>query len=281
MADKLTVLVPTKNEAKNLRPCLESVRGIADEILVADSGSTDATLAIAAALGARIIEREYIDSANMKNWAIPQATHAWVLVLDADERVSEDLARAISKALRNPTAAAAAFRVRRRSFVFGHAIRYCGWQHDVLVRLFRRDTCRYDTRRVHAAVEVNAPNGHPNSQIADLDGSLLHYTYWDFGQFMQKLDRYTTLSALDLQERGVRATATRLLLRPPLRFLRQFIFRQGFRDGLPGVLVCGLAATNVFLKYAKLWVMQNGSPQPDPEAPPSPSPTPTRTRTPD
>ena len=251
MDGKLTVLIPAKDEEENIRACLESARLLADELLVADSGSTDATMGIAREFGARIIEREYINSANMKNWAIPQAAHEWVLVLDADERITPELAEAIRAAVRAPQAEG--FTVRRRSFVFGHAIRFCGWQSDVLVRLFRRDTCKYDDRRVHASVIV------PSGQIKPLRGDLLHYTYRDFGQFMAKLDRYTTWSAQDLFERGRRATALRLLCKPIGRFLKQYLLQQGFRDGVAGLLLCGLSATSVFLRYAKLWAMWNKS----------------------
>ncbi len=250
MAERLTVLVPVKNEEANLRACLESAREIADELLVADSGSTDATMEIAREFDARIIEREYVNSADMKNWAIPQAAHPWVMVLDADERITPELANAVRDALRDPTVEG--FSVRRRSFAFGHAIRYCGWQGDVLIRMFRRDTCRYDTRRVHAAVDV------PSEKIQRLAGDLLHYTYRDFRQFIEKFDRYTTWSAEDLNDRGTRASAMRLFLKPQLRFLKQYVWRQGFRDGMPGLVLCGLSATTVFVRYAKLWVMQHG-----------------------
>lgn len=251
MAEGLTVLVPVKDEEENIRACLESAKAIADELLVADSGSTDATMAIAREFGARIIEREYVNSADMKNWAIPQAAHPWVMVLDADERVTPELATAVREALADPTAAG--YSMRRRSYVFGHAIRFCGWQGDVLVRLFKRDTCRYDTRRVHAAVQV------PAGQVRRLRGDLLHYTYRDFPHFMAKFDRYTTWSAQDLAERGTRASVPRLLFKPPFRFLKQYVVGQGFRDGSAGLIVCGLSAMTVFVRYAKLWVMQRGS----------------------
>ena len=247
MDGKLTVLIPAKDEEENIRACLESAKELADELLVADSGSTDATMDIAREYGARIVEREYINSANMKNWAIPQAAHEWVMILDADERITEELAASIRTALKDP--AVEAYTMQRRSFVFGKAIRFCGWQGDILVRLFRRDTCKYDDRRVHAKVIV------PSGKTQRLRGALLHYTYRDFSQFMAKLDRYTTWSAQDLYERGRKATALRLLGKPIARFLKQYVLQQGFRDGLAGLMLCGLSATSVYLRYAKLWAM--------------------------
>lgn len=247
----LTVLIPAKDEEHNIGDCLASARLVADEILLADSGSEDATMRLAREAGARIIEREYVNSADMKNWAIPQARHDWVFVLDADERITEELAHSIREALARSPADVDAFRVQRRSFLFDHPIRFCGWQNDVLVRLFRRDVCRYDTRRVHAKLDV------PENRVARLQGDLLHYTYRTFRSYLEKLDRYTTWSAEDLQDRGRKATFLRILCKPPLRFLKQYLIRQGFRDGLPGLILCGLSATSVFVRYAKLWLMQN------------------------
>src|SRR5438552_866203 len=133
MRQKLTVLIPCRNERRNIRPCVESARSIADEILIADSGSTDETLDIARELGGcRIIEREYLDSGNFKNWAIPQAAHPWVLIVDADERVTESLVDEVRAVLASPRSEG--YRIRRRNFFLGHEIRYSGWSNDAVLR---------------------------------------------------------------------------------------------------------------------------------------------------
>src|SRR5882724_7668857 len=150
----LTVLIPCKDEIQHIRACIESVRAVADEILVADSGSIDGTLDVVRGLGGcRIIEREYVNSADFKNWAIPQARHEWVLVVDADERVTLELAGEIQRLLADEPACDG-YSLRRDNFFLGHPIRHCGWNTSRLVRLFRRDGSQYQTLRVHAKVVV-------------------------------------------------------------------------------------------------------------------------------
>ncbi len=140
MRAKLSVLIPCKDERRNIRPCIESVQPIADEILIADSGSTDGTLDIVREIGGcRIIEREYINSANFKNWAIPQAKHEWVLVVDADERVTPELAAEIQQLLANPPADKDAYWIGRINHYLGYRIKHCGWNSDDVIRLFRRE----------------------------------------------------------------------------------------------------------------------------------------------
>jgi glycosyltransferase involved in cell wall biosynthesis len=257
MPNRLTVLIPCKNEIKNIRNCIESVRGIADEILVADSGSIDGTLDVVRSLGGcRIIEREYIHSGNFKNWAIPQSAHPWVLVVDADERVTPELAAEIQRTLANP--ACNGYRILRRNHIFGREIKHCGWNNDSVLRLFRREH-RYCERGVHADVII------PSGKVGRLKAKFVHYTYWSMKQYLEKFDRYTTLAAGDLAKRGRRATVFSLLLRAPFRFLNLYIIRGGFLDGVPGLILCMLTAFYSFTKHAKLWAMYDAMPQPDPE----------------
>jgi len=253
----LTVLIPCKNERLNIRACIESVRGIADEILIADSGSTDGTLDIVRSLGGcRIIEREYVNSANFKNWAIPQATHEWVLVVDADERVSPELAAEIRLVLSSPPKHDA-YRLRRDNFFLGHPIRYCDWNTPELTRLFRRDLGSYQERRVHADVEI------VGGTIGDLTGKLLHYTAWDLADFVAKQNRYSTWAAEDMHDKGKRHGLVVALLRFPIRFLYLYVLRLGFLDGMAGLVVCSIMAHYAFLKSAKLWALHDTIGHPD------------------
>lgn len=244
MRAKLTVLVPCRNEEEMLPAALESVRW-ADEIYVVDSFSTDRSVEIARAAGARVEEHEYVNSATQKNWAIPRATHEWVMVLDCDERVTPELAAEIQRVLERP--AHDGYRVRRRSFFLGREIRHCGWERDAVLRLFRRDRGRYLDREVHADVEVEGGN------VGWLEGKLLHFTVRSLGQYFEKFGRYTTWAAGDLEKRGARAGFLSLFLRPAARFLKMYLLRLGFLDGLHGLVLCTLAAMSVFTKYAKLW----------------------------
>jgi glycosyltransferase involved in cell wall biosynthesis len=243
---------------------VDSIRALADEVIVADSGSTDGTLDIVRSLGGcRIIEREYVDYGNFNNWAIPQATHDWVLVVDADERVTGPLADEIRQVLAGPKADG--YRILRRNFFFGHEIRHCGWNRDDVLRLFRRDLGRYRDVGDHAQISI------PSGKVGQLRTRMLHYTYWSMEQYLRKFDRYTTQAAENWRRRGRRASFLGLLLRAPLRFMQLYIFRLGFLDGSAGLVLCMLTAFYSFTKCAKLWALQAGLTQPDSEAAPLPS----------
>lgn len=248
MAEKLTVLIPCKDERKNIFACIESVRSLADEILVADSGSTDGTLEVVHQLGGCcIIEREYVYSADFKNWAIPQARHPWVLVVDADERVTDKLASSIRRVLEGPSPQYDAYWASFECFFLGHRLKHSGWNTRA-IRLFRRDVCRYADRLVHADIEID------RRRVGRLKGKFLHYSIWSYEQFLTKYDRYTTWGAKTLQRQGKRATFGSLFFRPMLRFVSLYFLRGGFLDGLPGLQACMLTAYyNTFLKQGKLW----------------------------
>ena len=143
MANKLSVIIPCKNEEMNISFCIESVLPVADEILVADSGSTDDTMKIAGLYNCRIIEREYVNSADFKNWAIPQAKYEWVLIVDSDERVPPELAEEIRAVLENEDPGSDGYFIGRRNYLFGKLVKRSGWGKDSVLRLFRRDLARY------------------------------------------------------------------------------------------------------------------------------------------
>jgi glycosyltransferase involved in cell wall biosynthesis len=259
MSAKLTVLIPCKNERLNIRACIESAREAADEILVADSGSTDETLEIArAAGGCRIIERKWVGYADFKNWAIPQARHEWVLILDADERVTPELAAEIRKLLANPPAEIDAFLIRRRTFFLGREIRYSGWRNETITRLIRRDVCRYRNVRVHEEIDIDP------KRVGTLSQALLHYSFPSYADLMEKQLRYSRLAALDAFERGKRASWLKLLTIFPIRFLQSYVLRLGFLDGLAGIQICTLIAFGSFLKQGRLWELEQTNPHPDP-----------------
>ena len=251
MPEKLTIIVPTYNCERTLRRCLQSARW-ADELLVVDSFSTDGTLEIARALADRVVQHEYVNSAAQKNWIIPQAAHPWAMILDSDEYISDALRQEIQQALSSP-GSFDAFRLRRRSYFFGRLIRFCGWQNDRMVRLFRRDKGRYEPFHVHADVVVPGPIGR-------IDACLLHDPYEDFSDYLDTLDRYTTWAAKDLFDRGRRAHWYTFALRPAFSFFRDYVLRGGFLDGVQGLLLCNLSAFYVLVKYAKLWRLQRLEP---------------------
>lgn len=249
---RLTVIIPTFNEERNIRDAINSASW-ADEVFVVDSFSTDATPEIARELGARFVQHEYVNSATQKNWAIPQASHEWVMILDADERITPDLRREIEAFMATP-GNDTAMRIYRANHFMGKRIRYCGWQDDSVLRVFPRDKTRYLDREVHADAVVDGGGG-----VRIATSRMPHYTFDSFEQYMKKFDRYTTWAAGDRARKTRRVTAVHLLGRPLWRFFKQYILRLGILDGVAGLVVCMLAAFSVFLKYAKLWERQQKS----------------------
>lgn len=258
-AEKLTVLIPCKNERRNIRACIESVRKVADEILVADSGSTDGTLEIVQQWNdVKLIQRDYINDGSFKQWSIPHAKHNWVLTIDADERLSPELADEINRVMSvGPTCEA--YSMPQRNYFLGHPIRFSGWSSRK-TRLFRRDVCFPRESKIHPGIEV------PSGNVGKLSGRLVHYSLWTMDDFLRKAPQYCQWAAEDLHQRGKRARLVDLTLRPVIRFLRHYVWQLGFLDGVPGILVAWMAAYTVFLKYARLWGMDHQLPQPDPEA---------------
>ena len=250
---QLTVLIPCKNEESHIAECVASARLVADEVLVADSGSSDATLEIIRELGGcRVIEREFVNYADFKNWAIPQARHRWVLLLDADERVTPELAAEI-KALLASEPSDDAFWIGRDNYFLGHRIRYSGWGNSRVVRLIRRDACRYLPGLVHETMQVAA------GKTGDLQARLLHYTAENIEEFVAKQNNYSTLAARQAKAAGKRCGFLFTLLHAPLRFLQLYLLRGGFRDGYPGLMVCGIMAYYTFLKDINLWSFNQAS----------------------
>jgi len=248
MREKISILIPAGNEERNIVACIQSARW-ADEVVVVDSFSADRTVELARPLADRVLQHEYINSATQKNWAIPQMAHAWVLVLDADERITPELRDEILGVLDGGAGGHCAFRIWRRNHFMGRPVRFCGWQNDSVVRLFRRDRSRYQDREVHADIECDGP-------VGKLRGKLLHYTFDSFDQYLKKFDRYTTWAAGDRAKRTRRVSWVHLAIRPAWRFFRQYVLKLGFLDGRAGLIICSLAAYSVFLKYAKLWERQ-------------------------
>lgn len=244
----LTVIIPTLNEASNIAACVASA-AFADEVLVADAGSVDATVAMARAAGATVLERTGPTIAAQRNAAIAVARHPWIFALDADERVTPELVAELATVLAAP--AHAAYRVRRRNFYLGVEQTRGGWARDWVVRLFNRDR-RYVERRVHEGLEPVADTGA-------LTNTLVHHPYRSLGHHIDKLQRYAEWGAADLWDRGKRATWTDLSLRPVGRFLKAYLMAGGVLDGRRGMVQSALDAYAGFLKYAYLWARERRS----------------------
>jgi glycosyltransferase involved in cell wall biosynthesis len=257
---RLTVLITCKDERANIEPCLESVVGIADELLIADSGSTDGTLEYVRDRGdCRVIEREYVTAGDFRNWAIAQARHEWVLLVDADERVTPELAASIRAALAaDPDCDG--FTMVRVNYLMGREVRHTDWARDYLIRLFRREAAWYNPLNDHAIAEFRS------QRIGSLAGRLDHYSLWSWGPYLQKFDRYTRLQAERWYAEGRRPSYASMMVRPPLRFLRDYVLHRGFLDGMIGLQLSMMAAFYAFMKQARLWELHRGLTPADAEA---------------
>lgn len=246
---KLSVTIITLNEEANIRDALESVKW-ADEIVVVDSGSNDRTVEICREYTDKVFYNQWPGHIAQKNFAIGKATHSWILSIDADERLTPELAGEIRGALKGPKADA--YAVPRHVFYLGRWIDHSGWYPDYKVRLFRRDKASWGGINPHDKVMVNG-------RTERLKGDLLHYSYRDIAHHVNTMNSFTTTSATEYLKLGRRAGLLDLLFKPAGMFMKKYILKQGFRDGLPGFIIAVSSAYYVFLKYAKLWELINNN----------------------
>ncbi|MCI0418769.1 MAG: glycosyltransferase family 2 protein [Acidobacteria bacterium] len=245
---KISATVITLNEQRHIRQCLESLRGVADEAIVVDSGSQDETLKIAAELGARTCVRDWTDYSDQKNFAASLAAHEWILSLDADECLSSSLRDAILQVKKNSTQAVA-FDFPRKAFYLGRWIEHSGWYPDHKVRLFLKDRARWEGQFVHESLRVDGP-------ILRLQGDLLHFSCESVSEHLRTLDRYTTLAAQELWHHRKHSGLPNSLSSALATFVRTYWLKQGFRDGMQGFFISCFASYYNLVKYAKLWELE-------------------------
>lgn len=250
----LSVCIITLNEEANIVRTLQSVKDIADEVIVVDSGSTDATVAFAQANGARVFVEPWKGFALQKNSALAKAACDWILSLDADEEVSPELAASIAGIVGAPAPQFSGYMMNRRNLYFGKWIKRCGYYPDPKLRLIRRGAAAFELRAVHEDMKMSAPTGH-------LRGDLIHHAYPTLESFIDHANRYSSLGAgMVVAERKAGFSFINIVLRPLIRFLYSYFFRLGFLDGREGLLVLMNHAAYVSWKYAKAWEMsKNGS----------------------
>jgi glycosyltransferase involved in cell wall biosynthesis len=239
---KISATIITCNEERNLPRAIESLR-CCDEILVVDSGSTDRTTEIAQKFGARVLEADWRGYSGQKNYASDQASHDWVLSIDADEALSEDLEGEIWQLKKNGPSYDA-YTVPRLAQYLGRWILHSGWYPDRKIRLFDRRQSRWYGDYVHESVRSDG-------RVGELDGNLLHYTCGSLSEHIKTMDRYTTLAAEEIVARKRPVGYRHLLLDPPWTFFKSYIVQRGFQDGVEGLAIANMAALYTFLKYAK------------------------------
>jgi len=245
---KVSVTIITMNEAADIGEALKSVAW-ADELIVVDSMSTDETVAIARQHTDRVIVREWPGYVAQKNFAASLATNDWILSLDADERVTPELARSITTALVDAPSHGG-YRMPRVTFHLGRWIRTTDWYPDYQLRLYDRRAAAWAGRYVHESVTL------PRATVGRLHGELQHFAYRDIADHLETINRYTTYAARQMQEAGRHTGLLRLAVHPPLAFLRNYLLKGGIRDGVPGFIISAMNAYYVFLKFAKLAELQ-------------------------
>ena len=241
---KLSVTIITLNEAAHIGAAIDSVAW-ADEVVVVDSGSADATVDIARGKGVKVLHRDWSGWVDQKNFAADQATHDWIFSLDADERVPQPLAGEIRDLL-SADPPLGGYRVPRVTFHLGKWIRTTDFYPDYQTRLYDRRAARWRGKYVHESVSVDGPVGRFRHDLE-------HYSFRDLRDHLDRVNQYTTLAARQMHEAGRRATLLDLVVHPPAAFFRNYLLRLGILDGSAGLIISIVNACSVFLKFAKLW----------------------------
>ena len=242
MRERLSAVVITRDAARTISRCLSSL-AFADEILVVDSGSTDETVDLAQRNGARVLHQDWLGYGPQKQFAASQARYRWILSIDADERVSPELSASICSALVSPSFYS--YEMPRRNRFMGRWLRHGEGYPDWSLRLFNRDRADWSADGIHEKVETV-------DQVGRLKGDLLHESEQGIADYLAKQNRYTTLQAERMHMSGKRCGMVQLLFSPLFRFLKFYVFRLGFLDGIPGLVHIAIGSFNSFSKYAKL-----------------------------
>ena len=242
----LSVILITRNEEANLADCLASLEGIAQQVVVVDTNSSDRTLDIAKSYGAVIAQpQDWPGFGPQKNRALDLATGEWVLSLDADERLTPALKSEIVTAIHH-SAHVDCFAIPRLSWYCGRFIRHSGWNPDYVDRLFKRGSARFSDDLVHERLI-------PSGQVAKLENPMLHYSFMDYSQVLQKIDRYSTASAEQAFAKGKTSTPLKAVLHGAWSFFRTYFLQAGFLDGPQGFTLAMSNAQGTYYRYIKLW----------------------------
>lgn len=247
---KLSAVIITLNEERNIGRCIDSVKEIADEVIVVDSGSIDRTKEICEKKGARFILNEWKGYIEQKNFANGLAEHPYILSIDADESLSEELRGSIRKA--KEQFEADAYEMNRLTNYCGSWIRHGGWYPDRKLRLFHRDKFEWGGERIHE----NMIQKEDNPKVERLSGDLLHYSYYDIAQHIAQANLFTNMTAELAIEKGKHAGMLKIIFSPIVKFIKDYIIRLGFLDGYYGFVVCRISAQATFMKYAKIRQMR-------------------------
>ena len=246
----VSVYVLTYNNGRTIEQCLKSL-GWADELIVVDSFSDDGSFELAKTFTDKVYRKEWAGHREQYQYASNLTKNEWIMFVDADEVVPPELVDEIQEELERNHGEWDGYICHRRTFYLGRWIEYGGWYPDYEIRLYRRDKGEW-VGDLHAKVAVDGKVKHLNHQYH-------HYTYRDISDQIQTINRYSRTAAEDMMRSGTKFRMFKLLLRPPFRFLKEYLFKAGFRDGLPGLIIAVSTMFYVFIKYAKLWELGRSS----------------------
>lgn len=242
----LSIVIITFNEERNLARCLDSVKDIANEIIVVDSYSTDKTVEIARSYNARVISNPFIGYGEQKNFATKQASNDWILSLDADEALTPELRKSIEDIKENPEFSV--YQMSRLTNYCGKWIKYCGWYPDKQTRLYDRTKGKWEEPKVHEYWRLD----NEKEPMGLLKGDLLHYSFRSINEHLRKIEKYSELAARESVENGKTTTIFKIFFSPKWHFINEYIIQFGFLDGFYGYTICRLSVYATFLKYSKI-----------------------------
>ncbi|WP_343330283.1 glycosyltransferase family 2 protein [Polaribacter staleyi] len=244
---KITAIIPTLNEEIHIEEAIKSV-GFADEIIVIDSYSKDKTIEIAEKLHVKIIKRKFDDFSSQKNFAISQAKHSWIYILDADERVTENLEKEILKNVKNPKDFVG-FSFSRDFYFMNKQIKFGGYSNNKVIRLFNKNYCKYNGSLVHEKIIADG-------KIGVIEEPIKHYSYKSFSHHLTKVQNYKELQAKELFAKGKKSSLFKIIVKPKTRFLTHYVFKLGFLDGFRGFVIAAIQAYGIFIKFVSLRLLQ-------------------------
>jgi len=244
----ISATVICKNEEKNIGKCLETIKWC-DEIIVVDSESTDKTVEISKKFTDKIFINKWEGFASQRIFALSKATNEWILVIDADERCTDELKEEILHIAGDSKVKQAGYRIPRKSFVLNRWVKSCGWYPGYQLRFFRKSKVRVSDRLIHEGYEVEGETGYLKSDI-------LHYTINSVREYIEKINYYSSLRAIEKQNLK-KIGLSDILFRPVIAFIQQYIFKGGFKDGVYGLMVVNFDIITNMLTYMKIWELQN------------------------
>lgn len=246
---KLSAVIITFNEERNIERCIRSVQGIADEVLVVDSLSTDRTVEIAESLGARVIHQKFLGHIQQKNFALAEATFDHCISLDADEALDETLQKSVLAAKSNFECDG--YSMNRLTNYCGQWIKHCGWYPDTKLRLVNKKLGAWKGVNPHDRYELQT-----GSKIQHLKGDLLHYSFYTIDEHKRQIEKFTDISAKAKFEAGIRSSWTKVIVKSIAKFIKSYILKRGFLDGYYGWVICTQSTRATYLKYYKLLKLQ-------------------------